>query len=548
MRSRVWLSVVSLVATFALVAGTALPARAMCTCMIRVKPPRPESFEGGAETTLKSDASLVVLMREGRRTVITMRNDYEGPPEDFALVVPVPDVLDASQVRTLPHGLVERLDRLSAPRLAEYWEQDPCGSGAIARPGGRRELRARAAAAGDGVGGAMAEGWAEPPPPPVVVEREYSVDEYDIQILSAADSTSLERWLRDHDYEVPDGASAAFAPYVARGTKFFLAKVNASRVRFEGGRARLSPLQFSYEDTELSLPIALGLLNSPGEQEVVALVIGRGQRFEAANRPNAFAPTNLELDADAADELPALYEALFRRVLAHHPGAVVTEYAENIDRDAVRAQDLGRLGVDLLPSRDASGLTLTRLHYRYSRDTAPDDLVFRPAPPVGGGDGTPATDGSLGATAPETRLTNAFRAHYAVVHRWTSATSCASPTRGRWRRPSSRAERTEATQALTKETAIDDTRLESLVEGGLARVGLGRVVPAPATVAAAQEGPKPPEIPAAQAPSPPPPAARVAEDDGFGCDVARRGHPEGALFGLLSLSLFALFRRRRRRG
>jgi hypothetical protein len=35
----------------------------------------------------------VVLMRDGTRTVLSMQNNYQGPPQDFAMVVPVPVVL-----------------------------------------------------------------------------------------------------------------------------------------------------------------------------------------------------------------------------------------------------------------------------------------------------------------------------------------------------------------------------------------------------------------------------------------------------------------------
>jgi hypothetical protein len=49
--------------------------------------------------------------------VLLLWNSYLGPPEDFALVVPVPVVLERANVRTLPAGLFERIDRLSSPRL-----------------------------------------------------------------------------------------------------------------------------------------------------------------------------------------------------------------------------------------------------------------------------------------------------------------------------------------------------------------------------------------------------------------------------------------------
>jgi hypothetical protein len=63
---------------------------------------------GGAR--LYNHASQVVLMREGIRTVLSMSNDYQGPPEGFALVVPVPVVLQKSNVKTLSRELFERVD------------------------------------------------------------------------------------------------------------------------------------------------------------------------------------------------------------------------------------------------------------------------------------------------------------------------------------------------------------------------------------------------------------------------------------------------------
>ena len=68
----------------------AAPAAAFCGFFVT----------GGNQVT--NDASQVALMRVGTRTVMSMRNSYAGPPEDFALVVPVPVVLqeDRSHART----------------------------------------------------------------------------------------------------------------------------------------------------------------------------------------------------------------------------------------------------------------------------------------------------------------------------------------------------------------------------------------------------------------------------------------------------------------
>src|SRR5499427_6037326 len=83
-------------------------------------------FVSGADANLYNNASQVVLMRHGNRTVMTMSNNYKGPTEDFAMVVPVPVVLQKEQVKTLAANVFEHIDQLSAPRLVEYWERDPC--------------------------------------------------------------------------------------------------------------------------------------------------------------------------------------------------------------------------------------------------------------------------------------------------------------------------------------------------------------------------------------------------------------------------------------
>src|SRR5262245_12203964 len=94
-----------------------LPARARAFCGFYVS---------GADAALFNNATLVVMLREGTRTVLSMQNNYQGPPSDFAMVVPVPIVLQKENVKTLPRELFTRVDKLGAPRLVEYWEQDPC--------------------------------------------------------------------------------------------------------------------------------------------------------------------------------------------------------------------------------------------------------------------------------------------------------------------------------------------------------------------------------------------------------------------------------------
>jgi len=83
-------------------------------------------YVSGSGEKMFNDATQVVLMRDGTRTVLSMQNDFHGPLEDFAMVVPVPVVLHEPDVKTLPKDVFDHVDSLGSPRLVEYWEQDPC--------------------------------------------------------------------------------------------------------------------------------------------------------------------------------------------------------------------------------------------------------------------------------------------------------------------------------------------------------------------------------------------------------------------------------------
>ena len=64
-----------------------------------------------ADSALYNDASQVVLVRDGDRTVMTMNNNFRGAVDEFALVVPVPTVLEEGQINVAGRAVLEHLDR-----------------------------------------------------------------------------------------------------------------------------------------------------------------------------------------------------------------------------------------------------------------------------------------------------------------------------------------------------------------------------------------------------------------------------------------------------
>ncbi len=218
--------------------------------------------------------------------------------------------------------------------------------------------------------------------------------------------------------------------------KFFVAKVDPTKVKFKDGQAELSPLRFHYDSDEFALPIRLGLANSDGTQDLVVNILAP-QRYEVANYTNVTIPTNLEVRDEVRTRFAEFYAALFDRTVEKHPGAVVTEYswaAESCDPcpgPTLDTGDLRTLGGDVVADPGAlAGLTLTRLHARYGKDGAANDLVFRTAEPIVGGrdDGNASND-----ARPDT--INNFQGRYIIHHLWTGAIDCRHPVRGRWGGP-----------------------------------------------------------------------------------------------------------------
>jgi len=335
-----------------------------------------------ADTSLYNEASQVVLVRDGKRTVITMANDFEGDVEDFAMVIPVPTFIERGQINVADRAIIEHLDAYTSPRLVEYFDPDPCQRYLY----DRREFSSAlpSVVAEDEVAkSARSKG--------VTIEASYAVGEYDILILSAEQSDGLIAWLNENGYRIPDGAEKVVGSYLKQDMRFFVAKVNLE-AQAKSGYSYLRPIQVAYESSKFMLPIRLGTLNAKAEQELYVYALTRTGRVETTNYRTVKLPSNVEVPVFVKDEFADFYRNMFeRQTAANGKRAVFLEYAWDMAwcdpcaADPLSADELRKLGVfwvgnsggSKLAPQPAQDVFVTRLHVRYDREHFPEDLVFQ---------------------------------------------------------------------------------------------------------------------------------------------------------------------------
>src|SRR5437870_3694684 len=409
-----------------------------------------------ADTKIFNKASQVVLVRQDDKTVITMVNDFKGDPKEFAVVIPVPTLIEKGQIHLGDKKIVDHLDAYTSPRLVEYYDGSPCrlqalregrAAGGVAAQSSLDALRARATALG------------------VTIQAQYTVGEYDIVILSAKEGQGLETWLKENGYRLPKGASSVLGSYVKQKMHFFVAKVNLQE-RSKLGYSSLRPIQVAYESPKFMLPLRLGTLNGDGYQELFIYTLTPKGRVEPINYRSVRLPSDMDLPIYIKDRFKDFYRDMFdRQVKKEDIRAVFLEYAWDMNwcdpcaADPLTREELPQLGVfwvDVAPAGPsipgsrgrrfapwgAVDVFVTRLHVRYDAAHFPEDLVFQ-----------------------ETADRTTFQGRYILRHPWKGAEACEAAKRyGEELR--SRADREAQTLAALTSWPIEEIRTKMRADYG----------------------------------------------------------------------------------
>jgi len=310
-------------------------------------------------------------------------------------------------------------------------------------------------------------------------------------------------------------------------------------------------------------------------------VLHPSDRFEVANYPNVYPPTNVSVDASVKERLGDFYAGVHDALLVKNPKGVLVEYAwptikhcgEPCPNAPLKIHELLSLGADVLEAdvpeaeknpkpaelldtekeqlkeadketrvrmeqqrkevarRQAllarNNYVITRLHHRYDAQGLPSDIELRAAGPVKGGVAVPAGPSAEAPGAVEAAPENRLQIRYNVGYPSKKVVQCEAPQRWRWGIPpaSYRGLRKTWTARDLAYKKRDRFALKDVIKSGVPLLGIA-AAPVPVEEAA----------PATAAPKP---AAKES-----GCSIAAPAVTDDPGYGLLTVVGLALLGRR----
>jgi hypothetical protein len=441
------------------------------------------------EGTEKVHSTHVSILKQPGTSAVSIMPDYQGSLSPFSLIIPIPSDVGPGQVIGLKREFVDRLDNLTAPKFAEFWELDPCDPGPVQQEW-QRDLTAKAANA---FLGSVDTGSSQKVAKELLMDMksQEKKGEYTFSVLDAA---GVDAHLAKRGLKLPPGGKESVSSYEGLGYKFLVADVETGRVELVGGnRAQLSPIRFVTGTDYTTLPARFGLPSAAPKQELYIFTLVPEQRVQVKNYPTKAAPTNWVVSFDIKEKMGEFYAALHDRFLEKNPKTFLLEYAypswecgKPCPNEALLPHELLSLGGDAIdaklsakelrpkpapptPEEEAQqkalgeGKTpkekkeldkqwkadreelaarkallarhryiLSRLHYRYDAAALPSDVELGGGAAVRGGVALP--EGELGAadTAVVAAPENAMQTRFNHMHPDISVLKCEKPERYRW--------------------------------------------------------------------------------------------------------------------
>ncbi|MCA9539205.1 MAG: DUF2330 domain-containing protein [Myxococcales bacterium] len=313
-------------------------------------------------TPVDQSAERIIFVQEDANTVTSyVEITYQGDPEAFAWVVPIPSV---AELGVLPGGAFNALDLATQPQFEIPW-------------GGCFE-----AAAG---GVDDADGNGAPPPGEVNVLDQQRVGPFDTATIESDDPRALIEWLRLNEYRITEEMEPFVALYTAEGMKFLAMKLAPGE-----DTASIQPIKMTYQAAGPAVPLRLTSVAAQLEMGVKIWILSEG-RYGPLNVPD-LAIEDADLVFDPRSYSTNYLALVARKVDENNGHGFVTELSQP---SAPLAQTVREsfvpewAGQEAIDARDSLAKLLeskpyiTRLYTRLSPEEMDLDPVFGP---VGGGD------------------------------------------------------------------------------------------------------------------------------------------------------------------
>lgn len=202
-------------------------------------------------------AERILFAKEGDTIHMHVRLTYQGPPTEFAWLLPAPpDVettLSSEQLFTL-------LDAQFGPLFTLTQEFDEnCFQGRNRVGGDDSAVAVPSAGNGaqdDGAGGGVA-----------VLSRE-AVGPYDRVVLAAASVQELRTWLDENEFAIPEGVDPTLEPYLEMGSVFVAIKLLPG-----SDEGDVSPLHLSFTSDKAAVPIVPTQVAANNDMGVIVHVL-----------------------------------------------------------------------------------------------------------------------------------------------------------------------------------------------------------------------------------------------------------------------------------
>jgi len=300
-------------------------------------------FCDGSSAVRQSGERILFEINDDDTVTTTVEIQYQGQPENFSWVLPVPSSVDVADITTVEPGLFDDLERATAPVFrwitidgrpgfqnsrSDYQSNSPFSFG-CSRVGGSTASGASGSTESSTsndvdeddalVDAADSEGESVDEVSEVRLVGEAVVGPYEIQLIASAEGSDLVGWLSDNGYQQPPGSDAAIAPYVSAGMSFL-----GLRLDPELASGAVEAISFTYPGSTPMIPLVLTSVAAVPAMEIIAYVIAE-QRYEPE------APyLHLPFDWDEVEPTPwgSNYTNLLRDAVEAQQGqAFVTEYA-----------------------------------------------------------------------------------------------------------------------------------------------------------------------------------------------------------------------------